>query len=102
MFQRLPEAGPPTLPLTIDGNPALARRGDSVAATLIGAGHADCRTTPVSGSARGPYCLMGVCFDCLVEIDGRPNQQGCMIEVHAGMQIVRQQGPRPVDAKGTR
>jgi predicted molibdopterin-dependent oxidoreductase YjgC len=45
---------------------------------------------------------MGICFDCLVEIDGRPNQQGCMIEVQAGMQIVRQEGSRPVDVEATR
>ena len=102
MYRRLPEAGAATLPLTIDGSAVLARPGDSVAGVLIAAGHADCRTTPVSGSARGPYCLMGVCFDCLVEIDGRANQQGCMVEVRAGMRVVRQQGPRPHDAEPVR
>ena len=52
---------------------------------------------PVTCSPRGPYCMMGVCFDCLVEIDGRPNQQGCLVEVRAGMKVARQQGPRAVD-----
>jgi predicted molibdopterin-dependent oxidoreductase YjgC len=98
MFRRLPEAGAATVPLTIDGGAALARAGDSVAAALIAAGRVDCRTTPVSGKPRGPYCMMGVCFDCLVEIDGRPNQQACMVEVQPGMQVARQEGPRAVDA----
>jgi predicted molibdopterin-dependent oxidoreductase YjgC len=102
MFQRLPEAGESTVPLTIDGSVAFARAGDSVAATLIAAGIADCRTTPVTGSPRGPFCMMGVCFDCLVEIDGRPNQQACMIEVRAGMRVAHQQGARAVDAEAAR
>ena len=44
-----------------------ARAGDTVAAALLAAGIDHCRTTPVSGAPRAPYCLMGVCFDCLVD-----------------------------------
>lgn len=94
MFRRLPEAQAANVPVTIDGQPFSARDGDSVAATLLAAGVAACRTTPVSGAARGPYCMMGVCFDCLVTIDGRPNQQGCLVAVRAGMRIERQSGAR--------
>ena len=101
MFKRLPDLaasnpGAPTLAVTIDGKAFTARAGDTVAATLIAAGLVDCRTTPVLGVARGPFCMMGVCFDCLVVIDGRPNQQGCMIAVRDGMRIERQQGARDV------
>ena len=101
MYKRLPDLAASTpnaslLAVTIDGKPFAARDGDTVAATLLAAGLADCRTTPVSGSARGPFCMMGICFDCLVVIDGRPNQQSCMIPAHDGMQIERQQGARVV------
>lgn len=101
MYKRLPElaASNPNarlLAVTIDGKPFAARDGDTVAATLLAAGLVDCRTTPVSGSARGPFCMMGVCFDCLLVIDGRPNQQSCMIPVRDGMKIERQQGARVV------
>jgi predicted molibdopterin-dependent oxidoreductase YjgC len=101
MYKRLPDlaASNPNarlLAVTIDGKSFAARDGDTVAATLLAAGLADCRTTPVSGSARGPFCMMGVCFDCLVVIDGQPNQQGCMIPAREGMQIERQQGARVV------
>jgi len=101
MYRRLPDldaaaSDPRPLAVTIDGRPHTARAGDSVAATLLAAGFAACRTTPVTGSARGPYCMMGVCFDCLVVIDGRPNQQGCMIPARDGMRIERQQGARTV------
>ena len=101
MFKRLPDlaassANAPVLAVTIDGKAFTARSGDTVAATLIASGLSDCRTTPVLGVARGPFCMMGVCFDCLVVIDGRPNQQCCMIAVRDGMRIERQQGARAV------
>jgi predicted molibdopterin-dependent oxidoreductase YjgC len=96
MFKRLPEAQPgsSSVPVTIDGRPFAARDGDSVAATLLAAGVPACRTTPVSGALRGPFCMMGVCFDCLVTIDGQPNKQGCLVPVRAGMRIERQSGAR--------
>ncbi|MEO8136378.1 MAG: (2Fe-2S)-binding protein, partial [Betaproteobacteria bacterium] len=90
MYNRLPDSAASNpnvtvLAVTIDGKAFTARAGDTVAATLIAAGLADCRTTAVSGAPRGPFCMMGVCFDCLVEIDGIANQQGCMIAVRGGM-----------------
>lgn len=96
MFRRLPDAAPASLLVTVDGNPLECREGDSVAAALFAAGYAACRTTAVTGTPRGPYCMMGICYDCLVEIDGRPNQQGCMIRVRPGMRIERQRGAREV------
>jgi predicted molibdopterin-dependent oxidoreductase YjgC len=100
MFQRLPDTPQPaagsagTIALQVDGRTYLAREGESVAAAIIGAGLSACRTTPVGSQPRGPYCMMGVCFDCLVVIDGRPNQQACMVTVRDGMRIERQQGAR--------
>lgn len=44
------------------------------------------------GTQRAPLCLMGVCQDCLVTIDGEPNRQGCLVPVVEGMSIERQQG----------
>ncbi|WP_114857201.1 (2Fe-2S)-binding protein [Azospirillum brasilense] len=97
MFQRLPDAGGERVSFTIDGQPAEALSGDSVAAALIANGVGACRTTPVSGAPRGPYCMMGVCFDCLVTIDGTGNQQGCQIRVHPGMRVETQNGKREIE-----
>jgi predicted molibdopterin-dependent oxidoreductase YjgC len=96
MFKLLPElsAEPATVRVTIDGRALTARAGDSVAATLLAAGVTHCRTTPVSGAARAPYCMMGVCFDCLVVVDGVGNRQGCMVRVQDGMRIEIQRGKR--------
>lgn len=71
-----------------------AHVGDTIAAALLSTGIEACRTTPVSGSARGPYCMMGVCFECLVEVDNVPNVQGCQVLVREGMQIRSQNGAR--------
>ena len=94
MFRRLPEARGEAVRLTVDGQPVEARAGDTVAAALLAAGIDTCRTTPVSGAPRAPYCMMGVCFDCLVAIDGVGNRQGCLVRVAEGMAIETQRGKR--------
>ena len=93
MFKRLADAGA-AVALTIDGKPANARSGDTVAAALLAAGIDRCRTTPVTGAPRAPYCLMGVCFDCLVTIDGLGSRQACLVPVQEGMKVETQQGKR--------
>lgn len=94
MFSRRDDARP-ALRLRFEGRAIEARAGDSVAAALLAAGIAAFRTTPVSGAARGPWCLMGVCFDCLVEIDGVANRQACMVAAAEGMEVRRMRGARP-------
>lgn len=94
MFQRLPEAGAASLTLKVDGRPVQARPGDSVAAALLAAGHAICRATPVTGAPRAPYCMMGVCFECLMTIDGVGNRQACLVRAADGMKIETQAGAR--------
>ena len=93
MFKRLDDSGE-TIQLKVDGKPIRARAGDTVASAMLAAG-IDCfRTTPVSGAPRAPYCLMGVCFDCLVTIDGVGSRQACLVPVREGMAIETQQGKR--------
>ena len=92
MFRRIAERGEVTF--TVDGRPVAARLGDTVAAAMLAAGIDHCRTTPVTGAPRAPYCLMGVCFDCLVTIDGVGSRQGCLVPVRDGMAVETQQGKR--------
>lgn len=98
MFRRLPEATRPALPFTFEGEPVEGCEGDSVGSALLALGHLATRETPVSGAPRGPYCMMGVCFDCLVEIDGVGNRQACLVPLRAGMDIRRQRGRREAGA----
>ena len=92
MFKRLPDRHAVPVGFTFDGASLTAAAGDSVAAALLAAGRAVCRTSAVSGAPRGPYCMMGVCFECLVVIDGTANRQACLVPVAEGMRIETQGG----------
>ena len=92
MFKTLPDAVSATVNVIVNGSPFRAPSGCTAAAALLLADAIPTRTTPVSGTPRAPYCMMGVCFECLVEIDGAPNQQGCLVPVAEGMRIDRQVG----------
>src|SRR3954466_7803064 len=93
MFKRLGDTGT-AVTFKVDGQPISARTGDTVAAAMLAAGLDHCRTTPVSDAPRAPYCLMGVCFDCLVTIDGVGSRQACLIPVRDGMTVETQLGKR--------
>lgn len=85
-------------PITIFWNdqPIEARLGESVAACLLRTGTGYFRTTPVSGAPRLPYCMIGHCFDCLVDIDGVGNRQACLTPVREDMRVRSQSGAAAV------
>lgn len=91
-FNRLNTQASAQVQVWVEGEPVMARTGDSAAAVVLAAGLRPSRTTALSESPRAPYCMMGVCYECLLEIDGVENTQGCMTQVRDGMQIKRQQG----------
>jgi hypothetical protein len=97
MFRKRPDAPGATVPVTVEGIGIRVPEGASAAAAMLLAGLSHTRETPVTGAPRAPYCLMGVCFDCLAEIDGTPNRQSCMVTVAPGMAIHRQRGKRSVE-----
>ncbi|MBV8393758.1 MAG: (2Fe-2S)-binding protein, partial [Alphaproteobacteria bacterium] len=78
----------PAAPVTItfDGREIEALPGETIAAAL-GAAHILKVRLARSGAPRGPFCGMGVCFDCLVTVDGRPSQRACLTKVEAGMEV---------------
>ena len=87
----------PMVTIEFEGAPLTVRSEETVAAALLAQNQWTFRTTPVSGAARGPFCMMGVCFECLVEIDGMANRQACMTVVRDGMRVKRQQGAGDID-----
>jgi D-hydroxyproline dehydrogenase subunit gamma len=93
MFRKLHEPAQ-ALTIHIDGVPVAAEAGETVAAVLLRQAEPWSRTTPVSGARRAPYCLMGVCFDCLAEVDGVASVQTCLVPVRDGMRVNRQLGGR--------
>lgn len=81
--------------IDIQGEIVEAREGEMLAATLLKADFVPFRRTPVSGQPRAPVCLMGVCFECLVQVDGVQNVQACMVRVTDGMKVRLQNGAAP-------
>jgi predicted molibdopterin-dependent oxidoreductase YjgC len=74
----------------LDGKPVKLPAGISVAAALLQIDAIPFRQSPVGGMPRAPFCMMGACFECLLEIDGRCDQRACQVEVQAGMRVRRQ------------
>jgi predicted molibdopterin-dependent oxidoreductase YjgC len=92
MYSRVfpPERGLVTI--YIEDVPVRAVEGATVAAAMAEAGLDVARLTAKRYEERGPFCHMGVCFECLMEIDGVPNTQACLTTVREGMRVKRQQG----------
>jgi NADPH-dependent 2,4-dienoyl-CoA reductase/sulfur reductase-like enzyme len=74
---------------TFDGRPLVGRRGESLAAALIAAGVRSFRATR-TGADRGIFCGMGVCQDCLVEVDGHANRRACMVKLDRSLTVRRE------------
>src|SRR5437763_13828774 len=97
MFRPRPDTRAATIAVEVESRTVRGPAGASAAAAVLLAGFWSIRETPVTRSGRAPYCMMGVCFDCLAEIDGVPNRQSCMVRARPGMRIRRQQGARAID-----
>src|SRR5262245_60978758 len=89
------------VPIRFDGREFLALPGETIAATLAAADVVAVRQAR-SGAPRGPFCGMGVCFDCLVTVNGRPGQRACLTKVEEGMDVrsapVASTVPAPAEA----
>jgi len=74
------------LQLIVNNQPVAAAEGATVAAALLASGRWTFRRD-YAGAARGPFCLMGVCQECLVEINGVPKRRACLLPVAQGMKV---------------
>lgn len=82
-----------TVTIHLDGAPIRAPRGDTLAAVLLARGTVTTGTSAVSAAPRAPYCMIGSCFECLVEIDGLGQRQACLVAVREGLRVRRARGP---------
>jgi len=87
-----PTPGSHAEPLTFDGRRLPLEQGQTIAACLIAAGIRSWRTTRRAGSPRGLFCGIGVCFDCLVTLNGRPNVRACVTQARCGDVVTTQEG----------
>ena len=84
-----------------EGQPLEAFSSDTIASALLAAGVRTFTVTEVSGDARGGFCFVGRCADCLVVIDGQANQRACITPVRAGMDVRIQHGHGSVERQAT-
>jgi predicted molibdopterin-dependent oxidoreductase YjgC len=83
---------PDEIAFFFNGSQMNARKGASVAAALIENEVRATRTTRIGSDPRGVFCGIGICFDCLVIVDGVKDQRACLLEVTQGMNIETQSG----------
>jgi predicted molibdopterin-dependent oxidoreductase YjgC len=76
----------PAISLLVDGAIVHAFLGENVATALLASGRRVLRTSPRTGSPRGMFCAMGVCQECVLDIDGRL-QTACTTRARDGMAI---------------
>ena len=86
------------IPIVFDGRTLLAREGETVAAALMANGIRVFRRTVKRKEPRGLFCGIGQCTDCIMEIDGVPNQRTCMTIVREGMRVNTQVGHGKTEA----
>lgn len=77
---------------SFDGEQIRAEPGQSIGAALVAAGYRSWRTTRHGGAPRGLFCGIGICFDCLVVVNGRPGERACLTEARDGDEVAPQEG----------
>jgi predicted molibdopterin-dependent oxidoreductase YjgC len=73
--------------LLVDGEVIKAYAGETIAGALTAAGRRVFRHTEGTGAPRGVFCGIGICFDCLVTVEGMGRVRSCMVPVQPGMRV---------------
>jgi aerobic-type carbon monoxide dehydrogenase small subunit (CoxS/CutS family) len=72
---------------TFNGKEFSCQQGQSIAAALISSDTRELRTTRFGNEVRSIFCGIGICYDCVVVVDGVANQRSCLIEAKQGMKV---------------
>lgn len=73
--------------ISVNGKKIAAYKGETILAALLAAGYKTLKRSPIEHDPRGALCGMGVCFECIVTVNGIPNTRSCMTEVENDMEI---------------
>lgn len=85
--------------INLDGHIYRGVRGQSVAGILLANGVPSWRTTSAGHEPRGVFCGIGICFDCLVNVDGQRDVRACLYRPHGGEGVHRQYDLLPTDSQ---
>jgi hypothetical protein len=78
--------------IEVDGEKITAFQGETIASALIGAGRQTFRRTPKKNQPRGLYCGIGLCYECMMVVDGVPNTRACQTLATPGCRVETQEG----------
>ena len=90
MFRLIDDSATDWVEIEFEGSAVAVPAGISLAAVVFYLDAIPLRQSLLSDSTRAPFCMMGICFECLLEIDGIGNRRACQVEVQAGMKVRRQ------------
>ena len=85
MFRRI-RPQDDSVTIYINDQPFMALAGESVANILLNEGFDSFQTAP-NGQSRGPYCMMGVCFECMITLQDGRVEQACQIYAEDGIRF---------------
>ena len=88
----VPSAVDPAFEITVDGRRVLAGPGQTLAAAMLADGQRGWRTTRFGGQPRGLFCGIGVCFDCLVTVNGVRSVRACLAVAEPGDVLTTERG----------
>jgi len=99
-FAQDPIRPAPSVPVTItvDGEPVTGVTGQSLAGVILASGTLGFRRTSAGNTPRGVFCGIGVCFDCLVEVNGQRDVRACQRRASAGDAVLTQHDELPGEA----
>tara|TARA_B100001250_G_C19143463_1_gene504840 strand:- start:25 stop:312 length:288 start_codon:yes stop_codon:yes gene_type:complete len=86
MFRKLRKSKN-TVSIIFEGEKINVEDGQTVAAALLSRGYFVLRDSKINSNPRSVFCMMGICFECLMIIDGFRGQQACLVQVKEGMEI---------------
>ena len=78
--------------IEVDGEKIVAYEGETIAAALLAAGRRTFRRTPHKNHPRGVYCGIGLCYECMMVINGVPNTRACQTLASPGCRVETQEG----------
>ena len=78
--------------IVLNGESMMITDGQTVGAFLLEQGQRSTRTTRFGLKPRGMFCGIGICFDCLVTVNGVTNRRACVTRVKEDMSIQTQDG----------
>ena len=83
------------LAITLDGERLEGIAGQSIAGVILASGRLGFRRTSSAGRPRGIFCGIGVCFDCIVEVDGARDVRACQRRAVDGNVVITQHDALP-------